>query len=1399
MRDDARARALFLTLCDLPPAEQAAALAAPDLTADLRAQVAEMLAIDRAEDDPLPVGGGQAILQATEGLPEAPPPEIPGYRIIRALGVGGMGVVFEAEQAHPRRRVALKLPHLHLHSPQLLAQFRAEAQALADLRHPAIPTVFEAGVADGQPFLAMAQIEGQPLYAAAAALPLPARGRLLRQLCDGVAHAHAKGVVHRDIKPSNVLVDADGAVHIVDFGLATAAGATTAQGGTPRYMAPERSAAGRADPRADVYALGYVIWEIVQGTPAPDSRPLPPLEEARDLDWVVARATATAPAARYPDAAGLVEELDRWLAHRPVQAGPPRPIRRLTLWARRHRPWMLAVLGLALLALGVIAGLTLRARQAVADRESRAASRLVRMQEAQQRLRAQGAHARADAIFEAFVGLPEHANTQALAQAWLRRAEEARSAERSAEHRRALARAYSAAPDSATRSAALEALANTFADRWDWDALEVALDRLTHERGSLPDHMVPLRRSARLIRGDLRGALTTAPAGWRPVLRHLSQATPTAHSAFEATRGPAGLVLTDQQHRRFAVVAPQPDLPLKLAIPLEDAAFTGFGWPGVRWSPAPTVVGWQAGEVSVDALDLDTGARRRLADFADDRPLAMTWRRCHDRATLHVGTGPDSRHLLSLDPPGGPPRPAHPASEPLASDVDALLPIDLDGDGCQELVVARGAWTAYELSVLGETADGTLRELDGARLGALTALAALPGPRIVASKTDRYINGLAWADPSRRGETDGLHVFAWADGLVPVARLPLPRSSAPGRRASAGPIIPGDLDGDGLVDLAVRLNATSGDHLWLARQVAPDRFESIVIRGVVPLLATQLDADPAAELIVRAVADDRTWVLGAGDAPFPVQPHPPSAAAPGPTALGDEGPLHAAAQRSETLAELGLAKEGAAQIATLAHLADDPAVRRTLLERSANLYATSGAHRDALRIHRTLAGETDRPRAALTGQARSEQALHLFRAAHQTLTRAGDDAGATGLAPLLPTAEPFTLDPASPLTNWRLDAPHLLRPTADGLRFDLFNRRGTVATRPLERVGPWLAFEVDLVLHRAELGSGIEVALLDGETPLLASALLVNGGGDRSDHALVGTDPLGRRTWRLVRSPGVGATVQITLRASWRIDTGAVLFETRYDGIRQWVQPQGAGVEPGRAVGRALTLAIRSRDLRGWIAPAALSGRITRLTVEGARAAPGLAVVPAAPSPALDALALARIGDLAGAAERLRAAPDDETLLEVLRLAPNIALAARPPQRTAALRHLLAAWRGAWRHRALESVRRLLRDPALADLPGETADERACLYARIALALEQGVPDRADTITARLLAKGPPDADLLLLAARVHADQPAARDWARRFSSAVGSPRVARARLARHGLGHLLAKPPPFDSAPSAP
>ncbi len=330
---------------------------------------------------------------------ETPNRRFGDYLLGRQIGAGGMGVVYEAQQVSRNRKVALKLIRdEQWASPRLLSRFTIEAEAVARLDHPNIVRVHEAGECNGHPFFSMDLIAGESLGAKLAKGEFPldwklapndpaesrqrleAVARLMAKTARAVHHAHERGVLHRDLKPGNILIDQQGEPHLTDFGLAKILQPTmdehtpilTTPGdlpGTPNYMSPEQVSGAEATRASDIYGLGALLYELLTGRPPFGGHT--PLETFRqiadqsptrpqalnpsthaDLETICLKCLEKDPQQRYISAAAVADDLENWLAGRPIKACPPPMVYRLRRWIRRN-PIGTALIGSLCLGLGV--------------------------------------------------------------------------------------------------------------------------------------------------------------------------------------------------------------------------------------------------------------------------------------------------------------------------------------------------------------------------------------------------------------------------------------------------------------------------------------------------------------------------------------------------------------------------------------------------------------------------------------------------------------------------------------------------------------------------------------------------------------------------------------------------------------------------------------------------------------------------------------------------------------------------------------------------------------------------------------------------------------------------------------------------------------------------------------
>lgn len=427
-----RAKRLVAAALALDTEEQAAFLNGLG-DSDLREQVESLLA---AKDDTGQDADSVTVDKSTAIKPLSPdtnaPERIGPYRILRQVGEGGMGIVYEAAQEKPvRRKVALKLVKWGMDTKAVIARFETERQALALMNHPNISSVFDAGATEaGRPYFAMEYVQGIPIteYCDKHRLTIEQRLRLFIQVCEGVQHAHQKGIIHRDIKPSNVLValqDDKPVPKIIDFGVAKATSQRLTEHtiatelgqlvGTPEYMSPEQAEMTNLDidTRTDVYSLGVLLYELLVGAQPFDFQKLrkeglsdfqrrlredePPRPSTKvgslgedstssasnrrvelrvlerqlrgDLDWITVKAIEKDRTRRYETANAFALDIQRFLDNEPIRARAPTTRYRFERFVRRHRLGVAFGAGLVVLLLAFAVAMAAQADRIARERD----------------------------------------------------------------------------------------------------------------------------------------------------------------------------------------------------------------------------------------------------------------------------------------------------------------------------------------------------------------------------------------------------------------------------------------------------------------------------------------------------------------------------------------------------------------------------------------------------------------------------------------------------------------------------------------------------------------------------------------------------------------------------------------------------------------------------------------------------------------------------------------------------------------------------------------------------------------------------------------------------------------------------------------------------------------------
>ncbi len=796
------------------------------------------------------------------GLPFAAGDAIGPVTVVRLLGSGGMGIVYEARQERPARRVAVKVLRLAGSNPAILRRFALEADLLARLQHPCIAQIHLAGIATmptGEaPYLVMELIEGATsITEAADARQLGCRQRIgvFLEAVAAVAHAHRSGVVHRDLKPGNILVSAAGSLRVIDFGVArlltpehdTVSVATQVGElvGTVRYMSPEQLGldAAAIDQRSDVYSLGLVLHELLfhelpyelrgrslleatailaQRTvsePRPLARRLRgevPADEAGPLAVILAKCLEPDPSNRYCDAGELHADLDRWLAGEPIRARPPTLAQSVRRLARRHRAAALATTTTFAALLAAIGGISWFSL--VAERQRQAAE--------QARGQAETAHAAAEAGRQEAHAQAEEARRQLYLSTVLLAAE-ARDRDNLAEGRRLLAEAETLSAGHPGETPELDCLAAS----------------LDESLALYPGGDGTVQAVAWTAAGD-RVAIGTAGGQvsvWQPA---------ASAAAFQSGSKPAHM-LTQHEGPVWAVAFSPDDQLLASASADGTVRITDVATGTLRATLADQDAAVYGVAFAPDGRLLATGSRVGTVTLWN----TATWEEGgrlegHEATAFSVAFSPDGTTLLSTSRDG------------TARLWDVATRQQLRAVSHGDTRVFRGVFAADGQSFATAAEDATARvwrAADGTQLARfehplrVNAVAFLPsGPGLASARdarSDREHEDTVSQRPAMAGEIR--LATASGDGLVRIWNLATGEIEATRRGHAAGIWSLAMPDGR---PLAATGSADESCRIW---NLAPDGAPVVPLgdRGLV------VGRSPSGDQLAVGLADGRVWLL----------------------------------------------------------------------------------------------------------------------------------------------------------------------------------------------------------------------------------------------------------------------------------------------------------------------------------------------------------------------------------------------------------------------------------------------------------------------------------------------------------------------------------------------------------
>jgi hypothetical protein len=1018
---------LFLALVDADEPTRQRRL--DSLPPPLRQQVARLLELDAVADDVLPPSGPLV-------LADQHPESVAHFRIDGTLGRGSFGVVYTAHQQDPERTVALKVFHGRV-TEASADRFRREARALASVRHPAIPRVYEAGTDNGRHWISMDLIEGEPVADWLATRPdQNARFEVVATVADALVAAHTAGVLHRDIKPSNLVIGADGA-HLLDFGIA-ATSTHHERAGTPAFMSPEAMAGTPLDGRSDLYSLARLAEQL--------------LETDGDLVPLLQRALASNPADRHATVAEFADDLQRVREDRPLPWAAT-PQRRATLWAKRNRTLLAfsGMLGCVLLA-WAFASTLVTARQ-----HEQTQTRYTAVQGAVRTALEAHDHASAQEAMDGFLHVPANDALAPRALLWWGELQQAQGLD----GREALVQAWLRSSD---RPGVSRALAHAMKATSNWTGLWGLRAELEHD-----PELQPLIVQAAEARRDFSLSNSTFAT-------QAARATDLGKAPWRAVRLGPDLI---QHHRTRLVMPGNVDVPAphpEAWTQSDNFARVGDAiWMATGDGQTPTAVHRWTGERWETLAALPAGGVAAVAASDTGLFVAITY---PGRGLWHV----DNAGVVTVP---------HPPTNAIDSDVMDVRYTDLTGDGQDDLLLVLGAWHGYALRVMVRDDDVGWRLLSETPQGVVQDTALLQGapPILLAGKVDVEIDGRTFGLESPLGPEAGMYAYtADPNGLQHRAFWPLPIPDDPDTsyvKIVENPLV-GDFDGDGTQDVAWTLSRMSSElegHLWILFDVrgALERGEhptSRVIWGLVGHAAHDADGDGDDELLVTDDTNGQLYEWGTGDDALPVHDR---SLAPAPAVPdGASAAVQEIWGRAAELTRLGLPARASRQLALTPIIAAEPAIQRQALVWAAGISRQTG----------DLEAARDQLRAAL--------ALHddpVLRAdLTQVLLDLLDLPAARAVHPQPPAwmDAPDRVMASRDLAGWSLEHVGVLAP---GASLRVMNDHGVVARRPVEVVGSWVQLDLEAVIRSLELGAGVAVELVRGEDTLLSVGFWGQGGG----------------------------------------------------------------------------------------------------------------------------------------------------------------------------------------------------------------------------------------------------------------------------------------------------------------